>query len=255
MRHKQIALDAHDRTAFGEVSVESLSAEFGGRKFLAEVSLRVAQGEVVGLLGRDGAGKTICFQAIAGLVPATSGGIYLHGLNVTGWPIDRRARMGLAYLPEEISIFRGLTVEENILLTLEASEPSPAARLQRLEALLANFELTVVRDQLATTISGGERRRCEIARAMALNPTIVLLDEPFRGLDPTSVASTKRAIGALRQHHVGVLVSDYDLHDLIDLLDRVYVLHHGKLIFSGTANQLMVDPQVREMYLGKSFAL
>lgn len=241
--------------AFGHLSVHSLCARVGGRQVLSQVSLQVAQGEIVGLVGRDGAGKTTFFEALVGLTPATSGQVCLSGIDITGWPIDRRARLGLAYLSEDVSIFRGLTVEENILAALETFGLEPTELQTRLETLLADFELILVRRQLATTLSGGERRRCEVARAMALSPSILLLDEPFRGLDPTSIASTKHLIGCLKAGHVGVLVSDYDLHDLLELTDHVYVLDQGHLIFSGSADELLSDAHVRRVFLGESFSL
>jgi len=240
---------------FGHLSVQSLCAQAGGREVLSRVSLQVAQGEIVGLVGPDGAGKTTCFEALAGLTPATSGHVSLSGLDVTDWPINRRAKLGLAYLSADVSIFRGMTVEENILAALETSEIESEERATHLKTLLVDFELTLVRGQLATTLSGGERRRCEVARAMALSPTILLLDEPFKGLDPTSIASTKRLIGGLKSRHVGVLVSDYDLRDLLELTDRVYVLDQGRLIFSGSADQLLSDANVRRVFLGESFSL
>ena len=250
-----IALERVGTSDFGHLSVRSLSIRIGRQTVLDQISLEVGQGEIVGLLGRDGSGKTTCFEALAGLASAAAGQVLLNGVEIIGWPIDRRAKLGLAYLSEDVSIFRELTVEENILLPLEASTNDAAERCRRLEELLADFELTVVRRQLATTLSGGERRRCEVARAMALSPKILLLDEPFKGLDPTSVASVRRLIESLRKHQVGVLVSDYDLHDLLDLTDRVYLIHKGRLIFSGVPDQLLEDPDARQVFLGAHFSL
>lgn len=256
MRHNAaIVLQSVETSNFGHLSVRSLSVRIGRQTVLDQISLEVGQGEIVGLLGRDGSGKTTCFEALAGLAPAAAGQVLLNGVEITGWPIDRRAKLGLAYLSEGVSIFRDLTAEENILLPLEASVSDASERGRHLEELLADFELTPVRRQLATTFSGGERRRCEVARAMALSPKILLLDEPFKGLDPTSVASVRRLIESLRQHHVGVLVSDYDLHDLLDLTDRVYLLHEGRLIFSGLPDQLLEDPEAREVFLGARFSI
>lgn len=256
MELKQRAfIHQNDATAFASLSLDSLFTKIDGRLVLADISLQIANGETVGLLGRDGAGKTTCFETITGLLPATSGRVLLSGVDVTSWPFDHRAKAGLAYLPEAVSVFRGLTVEENILLALEVLGLPTALQEARLESLLTQFELALVRHQRATTVSGGERRRCEIARAMAVEPKIVLLDEPFRGLDPTSIASTRRTIGNLKGRSVGVLVSDYDLRDLLGLLDRVYVLHEGQLIFNGTAQELLSDADVRHLYLGKSFSL
>lgn len=222
---------------------------------MTDVSVEIAQGEIVGLLGRDGSGKTCLFELLAGLLAPTSGNIQLNGVDITEQVADDRARDGLAYLPEEPSIFRDLTVEENIRLALDLLEPREADRSIRLEELLQAFQLVRVRGQRASSISGGERRRCEVARALVAQPAILMLDEPFRGLDPMSVAEVARAIAVLKEEHIGVLISDYDLHDLIELIDRAYVLHKGHVIFNGTAEQLISDPMVRHLYLGESFAL
>jgi lipopolysaccharide export system ATP-binding protein len=192
---------------------------------------------------------------MAGLVPVRSGRIRLNGIEITDWSVDRRARFGLAYLPEEPSVFRGLTVEENIAAVLERREMGTADRAAALEQLLVDFDLTQIRSQVASTISGGERRRCEVARAMALRPVVLLLDEPFRGLDPTSIDSVKRLMVRLRDCEVGVLASDYDLHDLLELTDRVYLLHGGRVAFSGTATQLLGDANAHRVFLGEGFSL
>jgi len=256
MKHHMANFFTEQRTiAYGHMRVESLSIRAAGRTVLANVSLEVATGEVVALLGRDGAGKTVCLEAIAGLTRASEGRVKLNEVDITDLPSDRRAALGLGYLPEEVSIFRGLSVEENILMALEQSVADPKDRTERLQTLLADFDLGVVRRQSATSVSGGERRRCEVARAMALNPTILLLDEPFRGLDPNSVNSIKGMIHELKRRNVGVLVSDYDLHDLLQLTDRVYVLHQGHLIFNGSADELLSDTDVRRFFLGESFSL
>ena len=256
MKHHTASFSAEQRAAaFGHMRVESLSVRAAGRTVLANVSLEVATGEVVALLGRDGAGKTVCLEAIAGLTRASEGRVKFNEVDITDLPSDHRAALGLGYLPEEVSIFRGLTVEENILLALEHSVADATARTARLQRLVADFDLGGVRHQSAMSVSGGERRRCEVARAMALNPTILLLDEPFRGLDPSSVSSTKRMILGLKRRNVGVLVSDYDLHDLLQLTDRVYVLNEGHLIFNGSADELLSDADVRRVFLGESFSL
>jgi lipopolysaccharide export system ATP-binding protein len=234
------------------LSVDDVTVVLNGKSVLAGVSLDVAAGEIVGLLGRDGAGKTACFQAISGLIRTTSGRVWLNGADVTNWPADRRARHGLAYLPEGVSIFRGLTCEDNIRMALESPAASDIDAQGVLEKLLEDFELTVVRHQSAISLSGGERRRCEVARSMALKPSIMMLDEPFKGLDPTSIASTMRMIASLRERGVGVLVSDYDLPDLLALLDRVYLLHQGQLIFSGSVDMLLSNSDVRRVYLGEA---
>lgn len=235
--------------------VDSLSYTIGHDEILADVSVEVSENEIVALLGRDGAGKTSLFQLLAGLVAPDSGRILLDGVDVSEETADERARLGLCYLPEEPSVFRELSVEQNIQLALDILEPGLEARAQRLEQLLNNFQLLHVRHQPADSLSGGERRRCEVARSMAAHPSVLMLDEPFRGLDPMSVREVARALGALRNDRVGVLVSDYDLHDLIELIDRAYVLHGGRIIFSGSAEELLADPAVRHLYLGESFTL
>ena len=242
------------QTAGRALAVDGLRLTIEGREILQDVSLRVSSGEVVALLGRDGAGKTVCFQAIAGLAPHDAGRMLLDGREVTEWPADERARAGLSYLPEEDCIFHGLTVEENIALALELGEEE-AERSADLERLLEAFRLTALRRQQASTLSGGERRRCEVARAMAAHPAILMLDEPFRGLDPMAVAEIRRLISQLKAQGVGVLVSDYDLHDLYDVMDRAYVLHEGALVFSGDREALLSDPEVRRLYLGETFKL
>jgi lipopolysaccharide export system ATP-binding protein len=243
------------RTEFGSLVAESVSFAIGKQPILSDISVQLAGNEIVGLLGRDGSGKTCLFELLAGLVAPSSGQIILNGVDATGWTVERRARHGLEYLPEEPSIFRELTVEQNIEVALSVSRRDSAARSAGLEKLLDDFQLKRVRAQSANSLSGGERRRCEVARALAAHPAILMLDEPFRGLDPMSVSGVTRAVASLRESGVGVLISDYDLHDLIGLIDRAYLLHEGRIIFSGTAEELMDDPAVRRCYLGESFAL
>jgi lipopolysaccharide export system ATP-binding protein len=255
VKESRIHLAEAARTDFGRLAAESLNFAIGSNRILSDVSVRVAHGEIVGLLGRDGSGKTCLFELLAGLVRPSSGAIFLNGVNVTGCAADKRARRGLSYLPEEPSLFRDLTVEDNIQLALNVSEPDAAARPIRRERLLQSFNLQNVRKQSATSLSGGERRRCEVARALASHPAILLLDEPFRGLDPMSIADVASAVASLRKSDVGVLISDYDLHDLVKLVDRAYVLHEGCVIFSGTVSELLGSPDVRHLYLGESFAL
>ena len=243
------------RTRRGSLVSQSVGFRIGGHQILFDVSIEVADHEIVGLLGRDGSGKTCLFELLAGLVAPSSGRIILNGVDATGWTADRRARCGLEYLPEEPSIFRELTVEENIQLALSVSDDATAAGSPQLEKLLEDFRLIEVRAQPAISLSGGERRRCEVARALAAHPTLLMLDEPFRGLDPMSVSEVSRSVERLKDVGIGVLISDYDLHDLIGLIDRAYLLHEGRIIFSGTAAELMADPAVRHFYLGESFAL
>ena len=243
-----------DRT-FGHLEACSLSWNPGNRAILSDVSISVASDEVVGLFGRDGAGKTSLFELIAGFGAASSGAIRFNGVDITARAADERARLGLSYLPEEPSIFRDLSVQENIQMALDFSCFEEAYSAARLEELLCTFQLERVRHQSATSLSGGERRRCEIARAMATNPKIFILDEPFRGLDPMSVREVANAIAGLKGNGVGALVSDYDLRDLIGLIDRAYVLHEGRVIFSGDPEQMLSDPRARHVYLGEQFSL
>jgi lipopolysaccharide export system ATP-binding protein len=242
-------------TGLASLATDAISYAIGRNHILSGISIHVDQNEVVGLLGRDGAGKTCMFQLLAGLVAPNSGKIILDGQDITARMPDARVRLGLSYLAEEPSIFRDLSVEENIQLALTFAQLDTDARTPRLEELIRIFQLQGVRTQSATSLSGGERRRCEVARAMATNPAILLLDEPFRGLDPMSVGEVSRTIASLREQGTGILISDYDLHDLIELIDRAYVLHEGEVIFSGTAAELMADPGVRHLYLGESFSL
>jgi lipopolysaccharide export system ATP-binding protein len=237
------------------LATEKICYAIGRNQILSNISIHVDQDEVVGLLGRDGAGKTSLFQLLAGFVAPNSGRVILGGQDITTRVANERVNQGLSYLPEEPSIFRELSVEENIELALSFSESDADVRIARLEQLLQEYQLNRVRGQSATSLSGGERRRCEVARAMATHPVILMLDEPFRGLDPMSVSEVVRTVTSLRERTIGVLISDYDLHDLIELIDRAYVLHEGSVIFDGTAAELITDPVVRHLYLGESFSL
>jgi len=234
-----------------QLCVTGLGLSVDSHAILTNVSLDVASSEIVGLLGRDGAGKTSCFEAIAGLRRADSGRIFLSGIDVTDSPIEMRARYGLSYLCEEVSIFRLLTVEQNIQIALDAAEPSNSA-LRHVDEILEAFNIAHVRKQLATSLSGGERRRCEIARAVASDPSIVLLDEPFRGLDPMSIREVMQAVMTLREHGAGVLMSDYNVKGMLDVMDRAYVIHEGHVIFSGGAKEMMESEIVHHLYLGDS---
>ena len=247
-RHESTA--AMDSTG---LSVASITKTFGRKTVLDQVSIHVDRSEVVGLLGRDGAGKTVTFYAILGLLRINSGHIFLDGHDITALSLDRRALRGLGYLPQESSIFRGLSVEQNIQTVLELFEPDPALRAQRLEDLLKEFHIEYVRHAPARALSGGERRRCEIARAMAANPTIMLFDEPLAGIDPLSVRDIKTMIGDLESHDVGILITDQNVREMVDLLDRVYVLHEGRIVFSGTPDAMLDDKIVRHLYLGEEF--
>jgi lipopolysaccharide export system ATP-binding protein len=235
------------------LGVIGITKRFGRLLALDYLSLRVGRGEVVGLFGRDGAGKTSCFEAIMGYIGIDSGRIFLDGLEITKLTVDRRAPLGLSYLGQTSSIFRGMTTAENLSAVLELTEPDREVRARRLEELLKTFAIDYVRDTPAPRLSGGERRRCEIARAMAASPSFMLLDEPFVGVDPMTVTSIKGTILTLRSINVGILVSDQNVHETLELVDRAYVIHHGKVIFEGTSEEMLVDADVRRCYLGADF--
>ncbi len=241
--------------ATGGLEVRSIAKAYDRRAVLHDVSLTVSRGEVVGLLGPNGAGKTTCFYSIMGLVKPDSGRIFLHDQEITDLPMYRRAILGLGYLPQETSIFRGLTVEQNILAVLEVSEPDRRARMARLERLLGEFGLTDLRDAAALGLSGGERRRCEIARSLAADPSIMLLDEPFAGIDPISISDIRDLVRELKQRDIGVLITDHNVRETLDIVDRACIIYDGQVLFQGTPQALVADQEVRRLYLGESFAL
>jgi lipopolysaccharide export system ATP-binding protein len=232
-----------------------LSKSFGGRTVVRGVSLEIASGEVVGLLGPNGAGKTTTFSMVVGLTAPDSGRVLLDGSDVTEDPMYVRARKGIGYLPQEPSIFRGLTVEQNILAVLEVVEPDKEARSVRLEKLLDDFGLTALRGAAAMALSGGERRRCEIARALAADPTIMLLDEPFAGIDPISIADIRELVRDLKRRDIGVLITDHNVRETLDIVDRACIIYDGQVLFQGTPQALVADQEVRRLYLGETFAL
>jgi lipopolysaccharide export system ATP-binding protein len=233
----------------------SIAKSYDKRAVLADVSLSVGHGEVVGLLGPNGAGKTTCFYSIMGLVRPDSGRIMLDGTDITSLPMYRRAILGLGYLPQETSIFRGMSVEENILAVLELAEPDKAARADKLETLLGEFGLTRLRSSAAMALSGGERRRCEIARALAANPSIVLLDEPFAGIDPLSIADIRDLVKDLKTRGIGVLITDHNVRETLEIVDRACIIYDGKVLFAGSPAELVANADVRRLYLGESFSL
>ena len=237
------------------LEVRSIAKAYDGRAVLHDVSLSVWRGEVVGLLGPNGAGKTTSFYSVMGLVKPDSGRIYLDGEDITGLPMYRRAILGLGYLPQETSIFRGLSVEQNIRAVLEVVEPDADARAARLEQLLADYGLAALRDAPAMALSGGERRRCEIARALAATPSIMLLDEPFAGIDPISIADIRELVRDLRSRDIGVLITDHNVRETLDIVDRACIIYDGQVLFQGTPQALVADQEVRRLYLGESFAL
>jgi lipopolysaccharide export system ATP-binding protein len=237
------------------LAVVSIAKSYDNRSILSDISLSVAKGEVVGLLGPNGAGKTTCFYSIMGLVKPDAGRIMLDGENITSLPMYRRAILGLGYLPQETSIFRGMTVEQNIMAVLELSEPVAAERKNMLERLLDEFGLTRLRSSAAMALSGGERRRCEIARALAANPSIMLLDEPFAGIDPISISDIRDLVIQLKSRSIGVLITDHNVRETLDIVDRACIIYDGQVLFSGTPEALVADENVRRLYLGEGFAL
>ena len=237
------------------LEVRSIAKSYDKRAVLHDVSLDVHRGEVVGLLGPNGAGKTTCFYSVMGLVKPDSGRIFLDGNDITELPMYRRSILGLGYLPQETSIFRGMTVEENIMAVLEAAEPDKHVRRDRLEQLLGEFGLTALRESPAMALSGGERRRCEIARALAAEPSIMLLDEPFAGIDPISIADIRELVRELKSREIGVLITDHNVRETLDIVDRACIIYDGQVLFAGTPEALVADQEVRRLYLGESFAL
>ena len=237
------------------LAVVSIAKSYDKRPVLTDVSVSVARGEVIGLLGPNGAGKTTCFYSVMGLVKPDSGRIMLDGDDITGLPMYRRAVLGLGYLPQETSIFRGLSVEKNILTVLELVEPDAAARQKRLDQLLDEFGLTRLRDSPAMALSGGERRRAEIARALAADPSIMLLDEPFAGIDPISISDIRDLIRQLKDRGIGVLITDHNVRETLDIVDRAYIIYDGRVLFTGSPAELVADANVRRLYLGEGFSL
>ncbi|MBD3734357.1 MAG: LPS export ABC transporter ATP-binding protein [Sphingopyxis sp.] len=237
------------------LSVVSIAKSYDRRQVLSDISLDVARGEVVGLLGPNGAGKTTCFYSVMGLVRPDAGRILLDGDDITTLPMYRRAILGLGYLPQETSIFRGLSVSQNIMAVLELVEPDKKQRAERLDSLLAEFHLTHLRDSPAMALSGGERRRCEIARALAADPSIMLLDEPFAGIDPISIADIRDLVRDLKSRDIGVLITDHNVRETLDIVDRACIIYDGKVLFQGSPAALVADPNVRRLYLGEGFSL
>lgn len=240
-------------TVSSMLRVDSIAKTFGRKTVLRDVSLDVACGEIVGLLGPDGAGKTVTFFSILGLLKVDSGHVLLGDEDVTQLSLDKRARRGLGYLPQESSIFKGQTVSQNIMMVLEFFERDKIERERKLDKLLAEFHIEYIRDTPARALSGGERRRCEIARALAASPSIMLLDEPFAGIDPMSTRDIKTMIEGLKQRNIGVLITDQNVREMVGLLDRVYVLHQGRIAFEGSPTAMLNDPNVRHFYLGEEF--
>ncbi len=234
---------------------EKLVKKYGSRVVVKEASIEVNQGEIVGLLGPNGAGKTTSFYMIVGLIKPNDGKIFLDDVEITREPVYRRAQMGIGYLAQEASVFRQMTVEDNIRSILELSKLSKIDQKEKLETLLEEFGLNRIRKSLGIQLSGGERRRTEIARALALNPKFILLDEPFAGVDPIAVEDIQEIVSKLKEKNIGILITDHNVHETLTITDRAYLLIEGKIFKSGTAEELSDDEQVRKLYLGKNFEL
>ena len=234
---------------------ENIFKSYKGKKVVQDVSIEIKQGEIVGLLGPNGAGKTTSFYMIVGLVRPDSGKVFLNNVEITHLPMYKRAQMGLGYLPQEISVFRKLSVEDNIMAILEMTSKSTVERKQRLEELLEEFNLNEFRKTLGNRLSGGEKRRTEIARALATDPQFVLLDEPFAGVDPIAVEDIQGIVSTLKKKNIGILITDHNVQETLSITDRAYLLFEGSILKSGTAEELANDEQVRRVYLGRNFEL
>ena len=232
-----------------------IGKSFRGKRVVRNVSLRLQRGDAVGLLGPNGAGKTTTFHIISGLLPADEGNVQLDGNDITTMPVFRRARLGLGYLPQESSIFRGLTVEQNIRAVLESTEGSKGDHDAILDDLMAEFSIAHLRNTVSVNLSGGERRRLEIARALALRPTFLLLDEPLAGIDPIALNDIRNLIGQLKEHGLGVLITDHNVRETLDIVDRAYIIYDGSVLMEGTPDEVIGHQAVRQVYLGDRFSI
>jgi lipopolysaccharide export system ATP-binding protein len=233
--------------------VDRVGKSFKGRAVVKSVSLRLGRGEVAGLLGPNGAGKTTCFYMVTGLVAADYGAIYLDGEDVTAQPMYQRARLGIGYLPQETSIFRGMTVEQNVMAVVEMREKDDRVAKETVDRLLEELRISHLRKSPAVSLSGGERRRCEIARALASEPAFMLLDEPFAGIDPLAITDIREVIAYLRDQGIGVLITDHNVRETLDIIDRASIIHAGEVLFEGAPAEILADPEVRRVYLGDRF--
>jgi lipopolysaccharide export system ATP-binding protein len=234
--------------------VDNVGKSFRGRAVVKGVSLRLCRGEVAGLLGPNGAGKTTTFYMITGLIPADYGAIYLDGENITAQPMYQRARMGVGYLPQETSIFRGMSVWENVMAVVELRQNDPKKARQTVTQLLEELHIEHLRNSPAVSLSGGERRRVEIARALASEPSFMLLDEPFAGIDPLAIADIREVISYLKQRGIGILITDHNVRETLDIIDRASIIHAGEVLFEGSPDEIVDDPEVRRVYLGDRFS-
>lgn len=257
-QHADVRQSPHDPQSYssgseGWLTVEHVRKSYKKRMVVKGVSLAVGRGESVGLLGPNGAGKTTVFYMITGLVASDDGRITIDGHDVTALPMYRRARLGIGYLPQEASIFRGLTVEENIMAVLELVEPKRKARKEQLDSLLEEFQITRLRKSPSMALSGGERRRCEIARALASRPSFILLDEPFAGIDPIAVGDIQELVRHLTDRGIGVLITDHNVRETLSLIDRAYIIYDGQVLTEGKPSEIIANEDVRRVYLGDMF--
>ncbi|MCF6233405.1 MAG: LPS export ABC transporter ATP-binding protein [Rhodobacteraceae bacterium] len=242
-------------TGTSGLRIEHLRKSFRKKLVIRDVSMTLDRGEVVALLGPNGSGKTTCFYSIAGLVFPEAGRVTIDGRDVTSLPMYRRARLGIGYLPQEMSIFRGLSVEDNISAVLDISQPNSHKRRERLEELLSDFSIEHLRRAPALALSGGERRRVEIARCLAADPKYLLLDEPFAGVDPISVGEIRHLVADLKKRGIGVLITDHNVRETLEIVDRAYILHDGQVLMSGTPEEVVENENVRRVYLGDNFRI
>ena len=234
--------------------VDAIGKSFGDRPVVKSVSLRLKRGEVAGLLGPNGAGKTTCFYMITGLIAADYGSIYLDGEDITGQPMFQRARLGVGYLPQEASIFRGMTVEQNVMAVVEMRQKNPRLAREMVTSILEELHISHIRKSPAVALSGGERRRVEIARALASQPSFMLLDEPFAGIDPLAIADIREVIRYLSGRGIGILITDHNVRETLDIIDRASIIHDGEVLFEGSPQEIVDNPEVRRVYLGDSFS-
>ncbi len=233
--------------------VDKIGKSFRGRPVVKSVSLRLGRGEVAGLLGPNGAGKTTCFYMVTGLIGVDYGAIYLDGEDITAQPMYQRARLGVGYLPQETSIFRGMTVEQNIMAVVEMRERDDHKAKETVDRLLEELRISHLRSSPAVSLSGGERRRCEIARALASEPAFMLLDEPFAGIDPLAITDIREVITYLKNQGIGVLITDHNVRETLDIIDRCSIIHAGEVLFEGAPEEILANPEVRRVYLGDRF--
>jgi len=239
----------------GTLRIDKINKSYKGRRVVNDVSVEVKQGEIVGLLGPNGAGKSTSFYMVVGLVKPDSGNVFLDEVNITGVPMYKRAKMGIGYLPQEVSVFRKLTVEDNIKAILQGTKKTKAEQKDRLEELLEEFSLNHVRKNKGQNLSGGEKRRTEIARALAVDPNFILLDEPFAGVDPIAVEDIQKIVYQLKEKNIGILITDHNVQETLSITDRAYLLFEGSILMAGNAEELADDPIVRKVYLGQNFEL